>query len=172
MKKEKHFGSLPYLVVILLSLVLGGCTTTTVAPSLLTQTHNNTTRINKSVVVTAPINQHIDRSEKVEESIKESLDIALNNANIFKKKTNKHYTIIATTTSFSQSPMSFGKFGNKLNVNYKVYNENMKLIINESIFTIGESDKWFFAGIKRAQRARAVNIAKNVNQFMRKIQKI
>ena len=149
---------------------MGGCTSTTVAPELLQQPHHQTHVINKSAVVTAPINTHIDRSEKVEESIKESLDIALNNANIFNKNSNEHYTIIATTALFSQSPVGFGMFGNKLNVNYKVYNENMKLLMDESIFTIDQSDKWFFAGGKRAERARAVNIAKNVNQFMVKLQ--
>jgi len=168
-KKEKIFGYVPYISIILMALVFGGCTSTTVAPDLLQQSHYKTHVVNKSAVVTSPVNKGIDRSEKVEESIKESLDIALNSANIFNKSSNEHYTIVATTALFSQSPMSFGKFGNKLNVNYKVYNENMKLIMNESIFTIGESDKWFFSGQKRAERARAVNIAKNVNQFMMKL---
>jgi len=160
------------IIFLLLSvLFLGGCAGTTVAPKLLTQPHNKNPIVNKSVVVSYTINQNIDRYEKVEESIKESLDIALNNSNIFRKNGKKHYKLITRTVSFSQSPMSFGMFGNRLKVNYQLYNEGMKLILNKSIFTIAESDEWFFSGLKRAQRARAVNIAKNVNQFMIILQK-
>ena len=166
MKNIKRFSILHYLIAVSMALVLGGCAGTTVAPGLLNQPHVGKPIVNKDILVSSPINQSIDRSEKVEESIKESLDIALDSAGLFKKGASQQYKLVATTQLFSQSPMSFGKFGNKLNVNYQLLDQNNHLILSKSIFTIAESDKWFFAGVKRAERARAVNIAKNVNQFM------
>lgn len=171
MTKAKHLNVIPYILALIVMMFLGGCGGTTVAPNLLKQPHKTKPIINKSINVTSPINHNIDRAEKVEESIKESLELALNNSNIFKQGTKKQYKLVATTQSFSQAPMSFGKFGNKLTVNYQLYSDNGKLLIEKSIFTIAESDKWLFSGIERSERARAVNIAKNVNQFMDILQK-
>ena len=167
MYKEKKLALLTFFMALGFMLILGGCGGTTVAPELLKQPTLKAPLVNKNIQIKSPINSNLDRAEKVEESIKESLDIALTQANLFNRNSKDSYKLIATTQIFSQSPMSFGKFGNKLQINYQLFSNNGTVLINKTIFTIAESDKFIFSGAERSERARAVNIAKNVNQFMK-----
>lgn len=158
------------LSALTLAILMTGCAGTSVAPDLLNQIHVAKPIVDQTLTIDTVINQEIDRYEMVEESIKESLETALINANIFGKDSSHPYELIINVKLFSQSPMSFGNFGNRLDVNYELYDANKNTIINESIYTIAESDKFIFSGDARARRARAVNIAKNVNQFLELLQ--
>ncbi|MDA3787346.1 MAG: hypothetical protein PF503_02460, partial [Desulfobacula sp.] len=122
--------------------------------------------IDNSVTIDLKFNPAFNRQYKIEESVKESLEIALIKSNIFGAESSHPYRINVDVIIASMAPMSFGNFGNKLEIHYILFDENNNDIINETIHTVAESDEWYFAGVKRAQRARAVNISKNVLQFV------
>jgi len=76
------------------------------------------------------------------------------------------YRIQANVLVASQSAWSFGAFDGKLEINYVLFDENNNKIIDETIYTEAGSDKDYFSGAKRHRRSRAVNISKNVLQFV------
>jgi hypothetical protein len=106
----------------------------------------------------------------LDESVKQSLEIALVNANIFDKNTSKTYKIDANILVASQAPMSFGNFNGTLEIRYVVLDIDGKEILDKKIYTEAGSDRWYFVGAKRHRRARALNISKNVLQFVETLQ--
>ena len=62
--------------------------------------------------------------------------------------------------------MSFGSFEGQLEIRYVVHDSNDREILDKTISTVAGSDQWSFSGAKRHRRARAVNISKNVLQFV------
>jgi hypothetical protein len=156
-----------YLLLLMLLFALSGCAGPKIAADLLTNTRTNEKPLtNDSSTVNVTINPRINNYEKLDESVKQSLEIALANANIFGVDASKPYRIDANILTASQPPMSFGSFEGKLEIRYMVHGPNDDTILDKTIFTIAGSDKMFFSGAKRHRRARAVNISKNVLQFV------
>ena len=162
--KIKYLHLLPLVFLII---IVSGCAGPKIATDLLAHTEkNNQPLINNSVIIDVEINPAINNYEKIDESVKESLEIALKNANIFGADSSYPYRINANIIVASQAPMSFGSFEGKLEINYILLDENNNKIIDETLYTEAGSDKMYFSGAKRHRRARAVNISKNVLQFV------
>ncbi len=156
----------------MLSLIFIGCAGPRIAVDLLAKTSKNEKPLSdNSSVVNVTINPRINNYERLDESVKQSLDIALENANIFGSDASKHYKIDANILVASQAPMSFGSFEGKLEIRYLVVDPNNKEILDKTIMTEAGSDKFIFSGAARHRRARAVNISKNVLQFVEILRK-
>jgi hypothetical protein len=123
---------------------------------------NNMPLVNNAVTIAVEIDPAINNYEKIDESVKESLEMALINANIFGADPLHYYRIHANIMVASQAAWSFGSFEGKLKINYILFDDTNNKIIDETIYTEAGSDKWVFLGAARHRRARAVNISKNV----------
>ena len=160
----------PYLYLLPLVCIIlftSGCAGPKIASDLLDHAkHSNKPLINNTVTIDAEINPSINNYERIDESVKESLEIAFIKSNIFGADSSHPYRINVNVMVASQAPMSFGSFEGKLEVNYILFDESNNEILNETIYTEAGSDIWYFSGAKRHRRARAVNIAKNVLQFV------
>ena len=162
-----------YLYLLMLLFAFTGCAGPKIATDLLANARINEKPItNNSSIVNVAINPSINNYEKLDESVKQSLEIALTNANIFGADSSKPYKIDANILIASQAPMSFGSFEGQLEIRYLVYDPNDREILDKKIFTVAGSDKMFFSGAKRHRRARAVNISKNVLQFVDTLQSL
>ena len=162
-----------YILLLMLLFVFSGCAGPKIAADLLANARTNEKPItNNSSIVDVAINPRINNYEKLDESVKQSLEIALANANIFGADSSKPYRIDANILTASQAPMSFGSFEGKLEIRYLVHDPNDREILDKTIFTVAGSDKMFFSGAKRHRRARAVNISKNVLQFVDILQSV
>ena len=160
------------LSLVSLIIFVSGCAGPKIANDLLSQVEiHNKPLINNTVTINVQIKPGIHNHEKIDESVKESLKIALINANSFGKDSSHPYRIDANIMVASQSPMSFGSFPGKLQINYLLFDDTNNKIIDETIYTEAGSDKWFFSGAARHRRSRAVNISKNVLQFVDVLQK-
>jgi hypothetical protein len=165
--KQSKLKCLFLLSLVSFILFVSGCAGPKIANDLLGHAEkNNTPLINNTVTIDVKINPTINNYEKIDESVKESLEIALINANIFGADSSHPYRINANIMVASQSPMSFGSFEGKLKINYILFDETNNKIIDKTIYTEAGSDKMYFSGAKRHRRARAVNISKNVLQFV------
>ena len=158
--------------VCLLPLILGlatitGCAGPKVASDLLSQTGKEAQpAVNNSIVIETSINPRINNYEGLDETVKESIDLALLSANLFGQDSSSPYRIKAHIEEASQAAWSFGSFEGKLRINYSVFDGQNNGILEESIYTEAGSDKSYFSGAKRHRRARAVNISKNVLEFV------
>ena len=156
-----------YLLLLMLLFAFSGCAGPKIATDLLANARTNEKALtNNSSIVNVAINPRINNYEKLDESVKRSLEIALANANIFGADSSKPYRIDANILIASEAPISFGSFEGTLEIRYTVHDPNDREILDKTIFTVAGSDKWFFYGVKRHRRARAVNISKNVLQFV------
>ncbi|MCD4812039.1 hypothetical protein K8R14_05630 [bacterium] len=156
-----------YLLLLMLLFAVSGCAGPKIATDLLANARTNEKPLTKnSSIVNVAINPRINNYEKLDESVKQSLEIALANANIFGADSSRPYSIDANILIASQSPMSFGSFEGKLEIRYVVQDLNDREILDKRILTVAGSDKWSFSGAERHRRARAVNISKNVLQFV------
>ena len=164
---------LTYLLLLILPFAFIGCAGPKIAADLLANAKTNEKPLtNNSSIVNVTINKNINNYEKLDESVKQSLEIAFANANMFGADPSKPYRIDANILTASQSPMSFGSFEGKLEIRYVVQDPDNREILDKTILTIAGSDKWFFSGAKRHRRARAVNISKNVLQFVDILQRL
>ena len=169
---KPHKNKLCILLVICVFLLINGCAGPKVAFDLLTPpTQNADPLLNNAVIIETEVNPRINNYEKMDETLKESLETALKNANIFGTDTLKPYKIKANILVASQAAASFGNFEGKLEVHYSLLDSNDDQILDEKIYTEAGSDEWSLVGAKRHRRARAVNIAKNVLQFVEILQK-
>lgn len=156
-----------YLLLLILLLALSGCAGPKIAADLLANARTNEKPVTvNSSVVNVTINPRINNYEKIDESVKESLELALAKANIFGIDSSQPYRIDANILTASQPPMSFGSFEGQLEIQYLVHDPDGSEILDKTIFSVAGSDKMFFSGAKRHRRARAVNISKNVLQFV------
>lgn len=156
-----------YLLLFMLLFAFSGCAGPKIAADLLANARTNEKPLtNNSSIVNVEINPRINNYEKLDESVKQSLEIALANANIFGADSSRPYRIDANILTASQAPMSFGSFEGKLEIRYVVHDSNDMEILDKTIITEAGSDKWFFSGAARHRRARAVNTSKNVLQFV------
>lgn len=170
MLNQKDKFNMKYLYLLSFALILiltSGCAGPKIAADLLDHAETNKEPLLKnSVTIDAEINPSINNYEGIDESVKQSLEVALRKSNIFGADSSRSYRINANVRIASQAAMSFGSFEGKLEVHYILFDENNNEIVNEIIYTEAGSDVWYFSGAKRHRRARAVNIAKNVLQFV------
>lgn len=154
-------------LLLILFLTLSGCAGPKIATDLLANTRVYEKPLTENAsIVSVQINPRINNYEKLDDSLKQSLEIALANAKIFGPDTSKNYRISANITIASQSPMGTGSFEGKFEVRYVVHDTNDREILDKTILTVAGSDEWFFSGMARHRRSRAVNISKNVLQFI------
>ena len=144
-----------------------GCAGPKVAADLLNQVSPvDEPLVANSVTVEAAIDPRINNYERIDETLKQSLEIALAKSNIFGTSSTRSYRITGYISVASQSAWSFGNFNGRLEVKYVVLDGAGKEILATTIYTVAGSDEWSFVGAKRHRRARAVNISKNVLEFV------
>lgn len=169
---EQSTTHLYLLLLVCIIIIVSGCAGSKIAPDLLAQVEKqHKPLVNNAVTIAVEINPAINNYEEIDQSVKESLEIALLNANIFGADFSHPYRISATIMVASQAGLSFGSFKGTLQINYFLFDETDKQIIYEPIYTEAGSDKFYFYGPSRHQRARAVNISKNVLQFVDIVQR-
>lgn len=155
----------------LASLAITGCAGQKIAPDLLANvTVSGEPLVKNAVSIDVGINPEINNYEKLDQSVKESMELALANANVFGSDSTQPYRISANILIASQAAWSFGNFNGKLEISYAVFDASDNKIIDEKIYTEAGSDKKLFSGAARHRRARAVNISKNVLQFVSLLQ--
>ena len=154
----------PWLFLILAAFLFTGCGSR-IAPDILTKTERlDVPLVESGFAITTEIDSNINNAEGIDNSVKESLALALQTANIFGDRTQGAYVIVARVQIASQSPVSI-RFAGKLQVKYTVYDANKNKVLDKTIYTEAGSDQFILLGAKRHTRARAVNIAQNVLQF-------
>jgi len=150
-----------------LALLSVGCAGPKVATDLLAEVPRQETPLASApAAVEVSIDPGINNREGLDDTLKESLELALSNANVFGNDGATPYRIEAHILVASQSAMSFGNFEGKLGVHWVVHDPTGQQVLDEEIHTIAGADHWSFSGAARHRRARAVNIAKNVLQFV------
>jgi hypothetical protein len=153
-----------------LSVVLGGCAGPKIAADLLGKVEPNQKPIcSCSYEIAATIDPGISNYEGIDESVRESLDIALVKSNLFTPDSATKYQIKADILVASEAAWSFGSFNGKLSIRYTVLDSSGRELLKTEIYTEAGSDKWSFSGAARHQRSRAVNISKNVLQFVERL---
>lgn len=159
-------------IVLVSALSFTGCASQRIATDVLAQVNPlQTPLVNNASQINVSVNPKINENANMDTKMKESLEIALKNSNIFGSNTQQPYTINAEVLVASQARVSFGPFNGKLEVKYTVLNENGKQIFQDTIYTEAGSDlKPYMPGTLRHQRARARNIAININQFIEKLE--
>jgi hypothetical protein len=156
-----------YLLLLITLFVSSGCVGPKIAADLLANAMTNEKSLtNSSSIVNMTINPSINNNEGLDESVKQSLEMALANANIFGADSSRPYTIDSNILKASQSPMSFGSFAGQLEIRYVVHDPKGKEILDKTLLTVAGSDRFIFSGAARHRRARAVNISKNVLEFV------
>lgn len=162
---------LSLLFLSVATLFLTGCMALEADPNLLNQTQPNTQPLVKqNFTVTAQLNDKIDRQVSavgISQLVRNSVEIAIKNANIFNSSGTENYKIHAQVIQASQSTMSFGGFPGKMEIEYTVTDQNGKSIFHKTIYNEGSSDEWFFTGQKRHTRSRIVTAAGNANEFVK-----
>lgn len=155
-------------LVLVLSVALAGCTAPKeVAPDLLGSNNPNAVPMTSSgYETTVTINPRISNYEHIDDAVHESLDMALNSAHIFSPTGASKYKIKADILTASESTVSFGSFDNTLQIHYAVVAPSGQQVFDQTISTEAGTDHWTFLGAERHRRARAVNIAKNVQEFV------
>jgi hypothetical protein len=151
-----------------LLVVLGGCSAgPKIAVDLLGKAEPNDKPIcSCSYEIVATIDPKINNYEGIDQSVRESLDIALTTAKLFTPGAATKYKIKADVLVASQALVSFGSFNGRLGIRYTVLNPSGQELLNKEIHTVAGSDVHYFSGEARHRRARAVNISKNILQFV------
>ncbi len=165
--KQSRTTWLNLVALVCVAMFCSSCAGPKIAADLLSFTEkNNSALVGNAVEIDVEINPRINNYEKLDDSVKQSLELALRNANIFGADASRPFKIHANILIASQSAWSFGSFEGKLEINYQLLDESGAKILEETIYTEAGSDKWYFSGAKRHRRSRAVNISKNVLQFV------
>jgi len=154
------------LSIFMFALLLSGCGAKVASDLLVKTKRYEKPLVENSVNIEVGINPEINNYEELDEIVKESLNIALKQGNIFGMDKAHPYKINAYIVTASQAAVGFGMFEGTLEINYKVYDDKGNKILQKSINTVAGSDEWFFMASKRHRRARAVNISKNVLKFI------
>lgn len=153
--------------VSLCILLLSGCLGPKVASDLLVETPREPAPlIDNSVRIGVTMNPRINNAERIDAIVQQSLQEALEAANIFTETSAAHYRIYAHISVASQAQFSFGNFDGTLEVHYRVTGPSGNQVLEDIIFTVAGSDKFSFFGGARHRRARAVNAAINAQQFV------
>jgi len=156
-------------LLLVLSLALAACGSKT-APDLLgvAPSAKPTSASGYQTVVT--INPRINNFEGIDQSVHDSLDMALDSAKIFSPNAPSKYKITADVLTASQAAWSVGSFEGKLEIHYSVADPSGRPVADKTIYTEAGSDQFSLLGAARSRRSRAVNIAKNVTQFVEFLQ--
>ena len=156
------------LPLVLVLMIVSGCSIgPKTAPDLLAHAEKNVKPlVNNAVIINVEIDSNINNHEEIEKTVKESIEMALNNSNIFGEDSSQKYRIDANILIASQAAFSFGSFEGKLKIHYKLFDPSDNKIFDKTIYTEAGSDQQHFLGAKRHRRSRAVNISKNVLQFI------
>lgn len=152
--------------------ILTGCMSLQPDPSLLQQTNYAKPAVKSDYTLSVSINPIVGKQISaggLTDLVNHSLKIAIDNANTFKPNAKTQYKIEAYIEQASQAAVSFGRFPGKLRINYLVKSPKGKTVFKKSIYTEAESDKWYIAAGMRHSRSRIINVAKNVNQFVKEL---
>ncbi len=155
-------------MLLAVTFVFSGCTLPPkVADDLLAKvTHNQQPLVSESASITVQINPEINNYEKIDASVRTSIELALKNTNIFGANAAHPYRIDANILGASQSRVSFGSFEGTLQIRYSVFDPSNNKVLDQTISTIAGSDEHYLSGAARHRRSRAVNISKNVLEFV------
>lgn len=146
---------------------LASCVGPAIAEDLLQNVERQATPISASApTIHVTINEAINNSEGLDESVKQSLEIALRNANLFGEDAGDGCRIDADIVLASMSAIGFGSFEGKFDVHYVVRDDGDRTVFDETIKTVAGSDSWYFSGAARHRRSRAVQMANNVLEFV------
>ncbi len=170
MKIAVDIARMPIAWLFALSVVLGGCAGPKIAADLLDKVVPNQEPIcSCSYEIAATIDPKINNYEGIDESVREFLDIALTKSKLFTPDSATKYKIKADILVASEPAWSFGSFNGRLSIRYTVLDSSGRELLNTEIYTEAGSDKAYFSGAARHQRARAVNISENVLQFVERL---
>lgn len=154
-------------VLVVLFPFFASCVGPAIAEDLLQNVQRLATPLSAAApAVNVTINERINNAESIDASVKQSLLIALKNANLFGDGERGGYRIDAKIVTASMSLVSFGSFEGKLDVHYTVQDSGGRNVFDETVKTIAGSDTWYFSGGARHQRSRAVQMANNVTEFV------
>ncbi|WP_158930540.1 hypothetical protein [Acidisphaera sp. S103] len=170
MKIVFDIGRIRIAWLFALLVVLEGCAGPKIAADQLDKVEPNQNPIcSCSYEIAATIDPGINNYEGIDESVRESLDIALAKSKLFTPDSAIKYKIKADVLVASEAAWSFGSFNGKLSIRYTVLNASGQELLKTEIYTEAGSDKAYFSGAARHQRSRAVNISKNVLQFVERL---
>ena len=173
MKSAMKPSGMKNALLIVSLFACSGCVGPKIAADLLSNTRRSEKpRTQSSSVVNVALNPRINNFERLDQTVKQSLEMALGNANLFGSDSARPYRIDAKILMASQAPMSFGSFGGQLELQYVVHDPDGREILDKVIHTEAGSDKWYFNAAARHRRSRAVNISKNVLQFVDVLQTV
>lgn len=160
------------LVVSTISLV--GCATPLIAPDIIANVKKvESPYLQNASLVQVAIDPKINNREKIDIKVKDSLELALKNSNLFGTDTQRPYKITAEVLVASQAAVSFGNFEGKLGIKYTVFNDKGTQIFQDTINTVAGSDlNPLSPAVARHTRSRARNIAINVNEFVEKLETV
>lgn len=162
--------SVRIFTLALSALMVTGCVTLDADHTLLGKTTPNAQPlVPQNYAVEVEMNERIALQATavgIEKLVYQSLQTALQKANIFTPNGRGYYKVRAKILQASQSAVSFGRFPGKMEIEYTVTNQDSDPVFVKKIYNEGESDKFFFTGAKRHTRSRIVTVADNVNQFV------
>ena len=154
-----------YLLLLMLLFAFSGCAGPKIAADLLANARTNEKPLtNNSSIVNVEINPRINNYEKLDESVKQSLEIALANANIFGADSSRPYRIDANILTASQAPMSFGSFEGKLEIRYVVHDSNGKYLGSRVMSAGGKEVKGYGRPLVACERHSKEKIERAVNK--------
>lgn len=156
------------------TITLVGCATPLIAPDIIANVKKvESPYLKNSNLVEVDIDPKINNREKIDIKVKDSLELALKNSNLFGTDAQHPYKITAQVLVASQAAVSFGNFEGKLGIKYTVFDDKGQQIFQDTINTIAGSDLNPLApGVARHTRSRARNIALNVNEFVGKLETV
>ncbi|WP_347454826.1 hypothetical protein ABEF79_04775 [Acinetobacter sp. ANC 7454] len=156
------------------TLALVGCATPLIAPDIIANVKKvDSPYLQNASSVQVSINPKINNREKIDVKVKDSLELALKNSNLFGTNTQQPYKITAEVLVASQAAVSFGNFEGKLGIKYTVFDDKGVQIFQDTINTVAGSDlNPLSPAVARHTRSRARNIALNVNEFVEKLETV
>ena len=119
-----------------------------------------------NVTVSPLANDAIHVQWQLEEAIQAALSTTLRKAELFRRSSTGTHVLEFQVLNWTQPGADFAMFASSLTVNYVLRDESGEILAREEIVTDAASDRWFFQGVSRAKRSAAVNVAKNVNEFV------
>lgn len=122
--------------------------------------------VKNTIKVTVNENPTITDVWKLEEAIKDALEMSLKYSNMFGDDANSPYEIIVNIVSWDQPAADFGMFTSTMKTHYVLRDEKKHIILEKIFTTEAWSEHWYFLGASRAKSAAQMTVAKNVNQFM------
>ena len=162
--------SVQFFALAMSALMITGCVTVDTYHALDKTTPNEQPLVPQDYVVEVEMNERIARqvtAAGIEKLVYQSLQTALQKANIFTPNGKGYYKVRAKIVQASQAPFDlFGKFRGKMEIEYTVTNQDSDPVFVKKIYNEGESDQNSIFMAVRHTRSRVVTVADNVNQFV------